>query len=104
LWQFLQGQSIITAEDGARRLASVYGSPNNVGLFLGRCFPFALSFLFAPLDRSRRIVASILLAVMGLAIILSQSVGAIFIGVPAAVVAVLLVYGGKRARLILLGL
>ena len=104
LWQFLQGQSVITAEAGARRLASVYGSPNNVGLFLGRCIPFALSFLFAPLDRRRRIAAAVSLGVMGLAIILSQSVGAIFLGVPAAVVAVLLVYGGKRPRLILLGL
>jgi O-antigen ligase len=104
LWQFLQGESVITAEAGARRLASVYGSPNNVGLFLGRCIPFALSFLFAPLDRLRRIVAALVLGVMGLAVILSQSVGAIFIGVPAAIVAVLLVYGGKRARLTLFGL
>jgi O-antigen ligase len=75
-----------------------------VGLFLGRCIPFALSFLFAPLDRRRRIAAAVSLGVMGLAIILSQSVGAIFLGVPAAVIAVLLVYGGKRSRLILLGL
>lgn len=104
LWQFLQGQAIITAEEGARRLASVYGSPNNVGLFLGRCIPFAFAFVIAPLDHNRRIVAGIMLGVMGLAVILSQSVGAIFIGVPAAVVAVLLVYGGKRARLILLAL
>ncbi|MEO8612073.1 MAG: O-antigen ligase family protein [Chloroflexota bacterium] len=104
LWQFLQGQAVITAEDGARRLASVYGSPNNVGLFLGRCIPFALAFLFAPIDRLRRIAAAVSLGVMGLAIILSQSVGAIFVGVPAAMIAVLLVYGGKRARWILFGL
>ena len=30
---------VITAEGGMRRLRSVYGSPNNVGLFLGRALP-----------------------------------------------------------------
>lgn len=104
LWQFIQGEGVITAEAGARRMASVYGSPNNVGLFLGRCIPFALAFLISPLDYVRRVVSGIVLGVMGIAVILSQSVGAIFIGVPAAIVAVLLVYGGKWARRILLAL
>ena len=44
LWQYLNGEAIITAEGGSRRLASVYGSPNNVALILGRCIPFALAF------------------------------------------------------------
>jgi O-antigen ligase len=101
LWQFFQGEAVITAEEGARRLASVYGSPNNVGLFLGRCIPFVLAFLLIRTDYWRRILAAITLAIMGLTVILSQSVGAIFIGVPAAVITVLLLVLGRRARLIL---
>jgi O-antigen ligase len=102
LFQFIQGDSVITAEAGAQRLASVYGSPNNVGLFLGRCIPFAFASLIAPLDRRRRIWSLILLGVMGFAVLLSQSVGAIFIGVPASIVVVLILTLGRRARYILL--
>jgi len=101
LFQFLQGDAVITAEAGARRLASVYGSPNNVGLLLGRCIPFALAFALLPIDPKRRIVATVLLLMMGLAVVLSQSVGAIFIGVPSAVLAVLLLTRRKYARVIL---
>jgi O-antigen ligase len=104
LIMFVQGQSVITAEAGARRLASVYGSPNNVGLFLGRCIPFALAFLVIPLDNRRRILSAISLGVMGLAAILSQSVGALFVGIPAAVVTVLLLAWRKRSRWLLVGI
>lgn len=102
LLQFVRGEAVITAEDGARRLASVYGSPNNVGLFLGRCIPFGLAYLLIPVDRRRRLAAGLALGIMGVAVVLSQSVGAIFIGIPAAVVTVLLLALGKRARLPLL--
>lgn len=96
LWLFFQG-TVITAEGGAARLVSVYGSPNNVGLFLGRCIPFALAFVLLPLDRLRRSAALIVLLLMGLAVILSQSAGALFIGIPAAIVVLLLLVWGKRA-------
>jgi O-antigen ligase len=104
LWQFGQGEAVITAEAGARRLASVYGSPNNVGLFLGRCLPFALAFVIAPLSRSRRLLSGIFVGVISLAILLSQSVGAIFIGVPASIIVVIVFSWGKKARYILIPL
>ncbi len=104
LFQFARGESVITAEAGARRLASVYGSPNNVGLILGRCIPFALAFALAPIDPRRRVAALIALALMGLAALLSQSAGAIFLGIPAAIVVVLLMVLRRRARLALIGL
>jgi hypothetical protein len=104
LAQFVMGEGIITAEEGTRRLASVYGSPNNVGLFLGRCIPFALAFLVIAVDRRRRIAAGVVLLVMLLAALLSQSAGALFIGIPAAVAAVLLLAWGRRALLPLAGL
>jgi O-antigen ligase len=104
LVMFVQGQSVITAEEGARRLASVYGSPNNVGLFLGRCIPFVLAFAILPLDKRRRIVSVIALGLMGIAALLTQSAGALFVGIPAAVVTVLILTLGRRARLILAAL
>lgn len=101
---FLRGESIITAEAGVPRLASVYGSPNNLGLFLGRCLPFALAFALASIDLRRRILAASAFAAMLLAAVMSQSAGAIFLGVPAAVASVLLLKWGRRAVLLLSGL
>ena len=34
LWQYATGQDLITAEGGLLRLRSIYGSPNNVALYL----------------------------------------------------------------------
>lgn len=100
LWMFFQGEAIITAEAGARRLASVYGSPNNLALFLGRCLPFALAYaIAAQIDRRRRLFASVTGGLMLISIVLSQSAGALFVGVPAAVVAVLLLTWRRRALL-----
>ncbi|MGC9395983.1 MAG: O-antigen ligase family protein [Anaerolineae bacterium] len=42
---FLLGD-VITAEGGMRRLRSIYGSPNNVGLYLGRALPLMLAVVF----------------------------------------------------------
>lgn len=97
LIQFTMGQGIITAEGGARRLASVYGSPNNVALLLERCLPFVLAFLLLPVDRARRIAAAIAFAIMLGTLLLTQSAGALFIGVPIALAVVVLLALRKRA-------
>jgi len=104
LWQFTQGQAIITAEEGARRLASVYGSPNNVALYLGRCIPFFIAFVLVPITRWRRVFGALALIPIGLAFILTQSVGGIFIGLPAVITALLLLLLGRKAILPLGGL
>lgn len=103
-WLYVQGEATITAEEGARRLASVYGSPNNVGLFLGRCLPFALALVLIRTDAVRRRFALVVVLATGLAILLSLSAGALFIGVPAGIAAVLLLVWGRRALLPLGGL
>ncbi|MBZ0309970.1 MAG: O-antigen ligase family protein, partial [Anaerolineae bacterium] len=102
LWTFFQGEGVITAEAGTRRLASVYGSPNNVGLFLGRCIPFVLSYLIITTDHSRRILAGIILPIMLVVVMLSQSAGAIFIGVPVAIITVLLLVWRQHIRKIVI--
>lgn len=102
LFQFFQGQAVITAEDGVRRLASVYGSPNNAALLFGRCIPFLIAFILLPVPHPQRLLSFLALVPISLALILTQSVGAIFIGVPIAVSTVLLLSLGKNGRLIVL--
>ncbi|HZY44450.1 MAG TPA: O-antigen ligase family protein [Anaerolineae bacterium] len=87
--------NIITAEEGTERLRSVYGSPNNVGLFLGRVFPVGLAILLLGNDQRRRILYGLALIPIAAAIVLSQSRGAIFIGLPASILAIGLLAGGK---------
>jgi len=99
LWGYITGNTVITAEEGTRRLASVYGSPNNVGLFLGRCVPFALAFVLIPINRNRRLFASVTLLIMLITVALTVSIGAILIGVPIAIAVVILLSFGKRAFL-----
>ncbi|HEY4690344.1 MAG TPA: O-antigen ligase family protein [Anaerolineae bacterium] len=94
LVQYAFNLNLITAEEGTRRLRSVYGSPNNVGLFLGRVLPIALAFLLLGQGR-RRLWYGLALVPIIAAIVLSQSRGAIFIGVPAAILAIGLLAGGR---------
>ena len=97
LLQFTRGETIITAEDGARRLAGIYGSPNNLGLFLGRCIPFAFAFLLIEKNRTRRFIALLGLGVISIVTLLSQSVGALFIGIPASLIAIILLQYRQKA-------
>lgn len=97
LFQYVRGgQGVVIAELGSRRLASVYGSPNNAALFLGRCMPFGVAmFLLSP-SVLRRVVAGIIVLIMGVAVVLTQSGGAILLGVPAGVICVLILWDRKR--------
>jgi O-antigen ligase len=89
----------VTAEEGTRRLRSVYGSPNNVGLFLGRVFPVALAFVLLGKGK-RQVWYGLSLLPIAAAIVLSQSRGAIFVGVPAALLAIGLLARGRWLRAI----
>jgi O-antigen ligase len=104
LFMYFRGEGIITAEEGARRLASVYGSPNNVALLLGRCIPFTLAFVLLPVDRLRRLIAAFALLLMLATVLLTQSAGALVIGVPVALASVLILVYRRRALLPLTGL
>ncbi len=94
LVQYAFDLNIITAEEGTRRLRSVYGSPNNVGLSLGRVLPIALAFALFGKGR-RRAGYALAMAPIVAAIALSQSRGAIFLGVPAAILAIGVLAGGR---------
>lgn len=95
---YFTGESVVEAENGARRLISVYGSPNGVGMYLGRCLPFALSFVLITERGSWRwLYGALSGVVMLVAVLLSQSRGAILLGLPAALIATLVFWRGRRA-------
>lgn len=88
LWQYVTGSNeLITAEGGLLRIRSFYGSPNNVGLYLGRILPIllAVSLLAPSQSNRRRILYAIFAAIMGVVLLLTFSRGAILLGMPAAV-------------------
>lgn len=95
--QYVRGEAIITAEDGVRRLASVYGSPNNVGLLIGRTLPFVVTYILIGIDTKRRIISGIAFCVLAPAALLTQSAGALFIGIPAGIAVALLFVYQRRA-------
>lgn len=95
--QYIRGETIIAAEETSRRLAGVYGSPNNLALFLGRCLPFMFAAALFARSNTTRIAALLAGGLMLAVFMLTQSVGGIFIGFPAAVAAVLLLAYGRKA-------
>jgi O-antigen ligase len=94
LIQFTFDVNIITAEEGQHRLRSVYGSPNNVGLFLGRVLPVMIAVAFWGRGR-RRWLYGLSAVPIALAIVLSFSKGALLLGVPAALLLMGVLVGGR---------
>ncbi|GBL37341.1 hypothetical protein EMGBD1_10280 [Anaerolineaceae bacterium] len=97
LGQYASGTNLITAEDGVLRLRSVYGSPNNVGLYLGRALPVALAVALLGVRDLRGRMYAVVALPLAAALWLSFSRGALLLGVPAALAVVLLFWGGRRA-------
>lgn len=96
---YVGGQGVIFAEGGSQRLAGVYGSPNNMGLLVGRALPFAASFFLVAQGRFRRIWSLAACVVLGLAAILSKSAGALLLGIPASLLLLLFLWD-RRAGII----
>jgi O-antigen ligase len=102
LAQYALDVNVITAEQGFRRLRSVYGSPNNAALYLGRALPvLAAVALFGGeravprLREPRRVLYALGALLVALAILLSFSRGAILLGVPLSLLALGLLAGGR---------
>lgn len=94
---FFTGEGIVIAEGATRRLAGVYGSPNNVGLLMGRSLPFALASLITAANAPRRALSLIATISIILAAILSQSAGALLIGIPLSLFALLYLWKRRYA-------
>ena len=91
------------AEAGATRLDSVYGSANNVGLLFGRTIPIAFAFLVSGIDRRFRRLAAASLVIVVPALLLTKSVGAILLGIPAGLIVVAITRFQRKAIAPLLG-
>lgn len=101
--QYALDLNVITAEQGFRRLRSVYGSPNNTALYLGRALPILIAVAFFAEERRRRTAYAILTIPVGLALLLTFSRAAILLGIPASLLA-LGTSGRGRWRWVTLGL
>ncbi len=87
--QFISGNLFVSAEAGSRRLLSVYGSPNNAALYLSRCLPFALALYWGASGKRIRQLAAFIATLLFAATLLTQSIAALFLGLPAAVLVAL---------------
>ena len=94
------GPGVTVAEQGARRVMSVYSSPNNLALFLGRCIPFGVAMVLIAPGTTRRVIVAGIALVMGVALLLTQSIGALLLGIPAALAVVLLLWDRRRGTVI----
>lgn len=84
----------IDAEGVHRALGLGYGSPNNLALVLGRAWPILLAgFIFEKRSRLRRFGYGIALLVVGLALYLTFSKGALLLGIPAGLSGMAVLYG-----------
>lgn len=97
LWQFASGQMLIQAE-GVARVRGLYGSPNNLALYLERTVAVAIGYWVLgigqnvrkrnyPISNSYYLLS---IFVQLAALVLTFSKGALFLGIPA----MLLVLGG----------
>jgi O-antigen ligase len=98
LAQFVLGRNLVIAEGGLPRVQSVYHSPNNVGLYLERVWPLLASVSFLGKGRRRKLYGAALVPVT-LALVFSFSRGALLLGLPAAVLAMGWLAGGRFRRL-----
>jgi O-antigen ligase len=94
LVQYALGVNLITAEAGISRLRSVYGSPNNVGLYLGRVLPLLVAFALFGRHRWRRLAYAAAALPVAAGLVLSFSKGALLLGVPASLLTMGLLAGG----------
>jgi len=106
LAQYALGRDLVLAEGGLARVRGVYNSPNSVGLYLGRAWPLLLAVAALPpgaacstaarrLMGRRRLLYGLSLAVVTLALALSFSRGALLLGIPAALLVMGWLAGGR---------
>lgn len=101
LFQYFFTDQVITAE-GVRRIRGFYGSPNNLALFLDRAFPLALVFFAFNEGGRKRWLYLAISAAIGIALFLTYSRGALFLGIPASIL-FLAWFKGRRAFALALG-
>ncbi len=98
LYQFVFTNYVIVAE-GVRRVLAVYGSPNNLALYLDRALPLVIALALFVGERRRRAAYAFAALPIALAVYLTYSRGA-WLGIGAALVFIGWL-SGRRVRLAL---
>lgn len=105
LWQYADNEMLINAE-GVQRVRAFYGSPNNLALYLERALAPIIAFALFTEQRTIRWLAAGAALLMGGALLLTFSKGALLLGLPAMLVVlwvgglVLLRQRGQSRRLL----
>lgn len=99
--QALTGAGLITAE-GVARVRGPYGSPNNLALYLSHSLPLLLATAALAVRRDKRRWALLLALPMLAALVLTFSKGGLLLGLPAALLVMGWVAGGRWRWLALL--
>jgi O-antigen ligase len=94
LWRYPSSGGVIEAE-GVRRARAFFGSPNNLALYLERVLPLGLAIAWWGRVGWRRWLYGLGSAPIALAMILTFSRGAWFLGAPAALFVLLWARGGR---------
>ncbi len=104
-YQAATGIDVITAEVSSRRFRSVFGTPNNAALFLGRLIPLAAAITLVGGHKKRRVAYGTAAVIMLGATALTLSRGAILLALPAGVGVVLIFWLGRTGiGLVLVGI
>jgi O-antigen ligase len=93
LGQLLTGAGLISAE-GVGRVRALYGSPNNLALYLGRILPLVVAVAAFGTSTTRRVAYGMATIPIAVAAFFTYSRGAWLLGIPAA----LLFIGPLRGR------
>lgn len=83
------------------RLRSIYGSPNNVALYLDRLLPLLVAVWLLgtrPIHGRRRLFYTLAIAPVGAALLLTFSKGALILGIPASLLVVFWVWQRRAGR------
>lgn len=98
---FFMKSTLVLESDGIRRVHTVYGSANSIGLLFDYVLPLAFAWLLAKVSLQSRLVALILCIPMLIVLYLTQSLGA-EIGISAAFLFVV-ACSIRNRRLLMLG-
>ena len=101
LGQWVFGENLIAAE-GVGRVRGLYGSPNNLALYVGRLLPLAVAFAAWGRNVRRRWAYGVAGILMAATLFLTYSRGAWIVGVPASLL-FLAALRGRRALAVTVG-
>ncbi len=94
IFQAVTGAQLIAAE-GVLRVRGPYGSPNNLALYLDHVLPILLAIALLADQRNRRLAAGGLSLIVLTGLVLTFSRGALFLGLPAALLFLGFAAGGR---------